>query len=232
MSSNTPAKKAPAKRAPAKKAAAAPPTRIEARRTVVTLYGGEQERELQDLLDRIAEAVRREAVGPRRMSTKSEAARLAAEYDEKRAAAPDSGVDVPLWAISYLQWGPLADQHPPREGVEYDQARQVNTQTFPRPLMLASLVEPEAAKGMDIDERVTAGELVLADLGELDIVHIRKLEKGAWDVNVGDDALPKSSLVSLLQDLRGHDSKPQPDSEPVPRPSRGGRASRRTSTTT
>lgn len=185
--------------------------KIERRRTVVTLYQGHYEPRLADLVDRIDKAEREEARGQRRAGTKSSAMALAKEHDELVDEAADTAVKVTLWALSYQDWGPLQDKHPPRDGDQRDERSGVNMSTFPGALVRASLVAPGEAS--DLDDMLVKGEVALRELGDLSQLHYTKLERAAWDVNVGDDALPKYSLVSMLKRRRDQDSKPQPDSE-------------------
>ncbi len=181
-------------------------SKIERRRAVVTLYQGNYEAELASLMEKAMAAQRAEESGmtQRRAGTKSQAMALAAEYDALLAKAEEDAVKVTVWAISNNEWGPLADEHPPREGDAKDNTFSVNMKTFPPALLRLALVEP----GTNRD-----GEQILADLGDISRIHFLKLETAAWNVNVGDDALPKFSLVSLLQQAKDPDSKQQPDSE-------------------
>lgn len=187
--------------------------KVERRRTTVTLYPGNYEQELSSLLDRTMEAQRDEDDGSaRRMgSPASRALDLAKEYDALLAKATASGIEVTLWAISYLEWGPLADGHPPREGNEDDASFGVNMKTFPPVLLRAALVAPgEAVSVADIQAK---GDRILAELGDISRVHYVKLERAAWNVNVGDDSLPKFSLESLVRQQRDPDSSQPNDSE-------------------
>lgn len=186
--------------------------KIERRRTKVTLYPGNYEAELADLLERAMAAQREEeSSGTRRAGTKSKAVALAKDYDEKRAEAVSAGVEVTLWAISYLDWGPLADEHPPRDGNADDAKQGVNMDTFPAALLRASLVTPDTTNSLE--ELKAAGEIALRELGAISRVHYVKLETAAWNVNVGDDSIPKFSLVSLLKAQRDLDSKRPSESE-------------------
>lgn len=188
-------------------------TPLERRRATVTLYPGNFDHELTALMDKAMAAQRAEetSAAGQRMGTKSEAIRLAKEYDALLATAEDSGVEVTVYAISYLEWGPLADEHPPRDNDPRDTQFGVNMKTFPQALLSVSLVPPGEAH--DFAGLKTKGESALAELGDISRVHYAKLETAAWNVNVGDDVLPKYSLVSLLKQQRGPDSKPQNDSE-------------------
>lgn len=188
------------------------PTKIERRRTTVTLYQGNYEHELGILYDEMFAALRAEesGVAPKRAGTKSKANEIAKKHDALVAEAEKTSVKVTLWAIAYYDWGPLADRHPPREDDAEDKQRGVNMKTFPEDLLYASLAGPDAG---DLDEMLSTGKRALRELGDLSRVQYVKLETAAWNVNVGDDALPKYSAVSLLKAQRGPDSKPQPDSE-------------------
>lgn len=185
---------------------------LERRRATVTLHPGNYESELAALLDKAMAAQRAEETGAgRRMGTRSEAIELAKQYDALLAEAEASGVEVTVWAISYTEWGPLADEHPPREDNPDDKVRGVNMKTFPHALLMVSLVPPGTAS--DFESLKLKGEGALGALGEISRVHYAKLETAAWNVNVGDDALPKFSLVSLLKQQRDPDSKPPSDLE-------------------
>ena len=187
------------------------PTKIERRRTTVTLYQGNYEQELADLMEQALAAQREEEIaGNKRQGTRSKSIQLAKKHDELITEAEQSAVKVTVWAISYNEWGPLADRHPPRENDGSDSQRGVNMKTFPPDLLYASLAEPGVG---DLDEMLTAGKGALRELGDLSQVQYVKLENAAWNVNVGDDALPKYSLVSLLKRQRDPDSTPLSDSE-------------------
>lgn len=186
-------------------------TKIKRRQTSVSLYQGNYEQELATLLDRTMAAERDQSVQVRKFGQVSESIELAKQYDTLLAEAESSAVVVPLWAISYTEWDPIADMHPPREDDKDDAQRGVNMKTFPGALLRASLVAPGESEG--VNDLLAKGDAALNDLGDLSRVQYVKLERAAWQVNVGDDALPKISLVSLLQAQRGDDSKPQSDSE-------------------
>lgn len=190
-------------------------TKIERRRLTVTLYQGNYEQELTDLArETLAAAEVEGQQGPARTGQRSKAMNLAKKHDAKKAEAEATAVSVTVWAVSRKEWAELADAHPPRDGDSEDKRRGVNMKTFPEALLAVSLVEPRAVEG-GIAEHVSAlsaeGQAFLDEL-DPSRVHYTKLETAAWNVNVGDDALPKYSLVSLLQAEREPDSK-QP-SEP------------------
>lgn len=187
-------------------------TKIQPRRNVVTLYQGNYEQELQDLLEDTEKAQRLETLsGSKRAGTKSAAIALAKKYDDHLAKAEDDCVKVDVWALPYTQWGPLADQFPPRDDEADDKQRGVNMKTFPKALLCASLVAPGEVDGSDpehIEALQAKGRAALNELGALSQLQYVKLERAAWNVNVGDDSLPKFSLVSLLKQQRDPDSKP------------------------
>lgn len=176
---------------------------VERRKAVVTLYQGDYQARLDDLIDRAAAALRDEAAaGPVRAGQKSKAMQLGREHDALLAEAEAAAVQVTLTEISHAAYQKLADEHPPRTDKDddgkpahpEDRAHGVNMKSFPGALLRASL----------------ADDLSLDDLSQL---HYIKLERAAWNLHAGDDALGKFSLVSRLTELRGSDSKPQPDSE-------------------
>lgn len=172
--------------------------KIARRKETVTLNQGDYQSRLSELMERTLAAQRDEASGavPKRAGTKSEANRLAREYDELVAEAEANAVKVDVYEISNTDWQKLADEHPPRDGEAGDAVRGLNMKTFP-PALLALSLDPDSA----------------IDVGDLSRVHYVKLETAAWNVNVGDDALPKFSLVSLLKQESVGDSKPPNDSE-------------------
>ena len=186
-------------------------TANERRKVTVKLYPGNYESELADLLDRAMAAKRKEdaakeaegASGPQRAGQKSEVPPLAAEsdrlamqYDTKAAEAEAAGVEVVINEISNTAWQKLADEHPPREDDERDKFNALNMSTFPAALLKVAL-DPAAS----------------VDLDELSRVHYVKLERAAWNLHNGADEIPKESLVSLLNQQRDADSKPDSDTE-------------------
>lgn len=192
------------------------------RREVVKLYPGDLDQRLSAKLDAAMAAQRAEETRPRRFGEKSDAMRLAAEYDAEVAAAEEQAVEVTVWAISRLHWSPLADEHPPRSGYEGDLKNGLNMSTFPAVLLLASLVAPEGEEGVTgptckptdpVSTVLAKGEIALDAIGDLSQAQYHKLSTAAWAVNVGGDSLPKYSLVSLLKAARETDSEPPPDSE-------------------
>lgn len=188
-------------------------TKIERRRATVKLHHGNYEQDLADKQAEFEAALAAEETGStRRKGTKSKAAALAVEWEKLKAEAAASAVEVTVWAISNTEWSTLADEHPPREDDAGDKARGVNMKTFPGPLLRASLVDP-ATEGMtSVHDKVAVGTVTLAEM-DLSRVHYVKLENAAWSINVGDDALPKYSLVSLLKQARDPDSKPRSEPE-------------------
>ena len=192
-------------------------TKIERRKTTVKLYLTEYEEQISQLRDEYARAVRDEETGPKRQGTRSKAAALAKQHDALEDEAEGAAVEVPLWAISYLDWDPLADGHPPRKGEDLDQQYGVDMNTFPAVLLRASLVPsddlPTRKPGEDIETLLKRGQEILDELGDLSRVQYVRMETAAWNVNAGDDALPKLSLVSLHKQRRDLDSKPPTASE-------------------
>jgi hypothetical protein len=185
-------------------------TKIERRRATVTLHHGNYEAELAELLDKTMAAQRKEETTPGRFSEKSAAIALAKQHDDLLAEAEASAIKITVWAIRHDEWSVIADEHPPREDDAEDAKRGLNMKTFPKALLLASLAEPKDYA--DPVGQQAEGQRILDDLAP-SRVHYAKLESAAWNVNVGDDALPKFSLVSLLKQQRDPDSGQQPDSE-------------------
>ena len=194
-------------------------TKIERRRATVILFQGNYEQELANLFEAAMTAERLETISSsKRMGTKSEAGALARQYDTLLAEANSTAVKVTVWALSNSVWGPLADEHPPRDDVDEDKQRGLNMKTFPPVLLRVSLVAPDDTKdddgkGLAIPILIAKGESAFDDLGDLSRLHYVKLERAAWNVNVGDEDIPKFSLVSLLKQQRDLDSKLRNDSE-------------------
>lgn len=184
--------------------------KITRRRAVVTLFQGNYEAELADLMERAMSALRVEEAGQKRAASKSTANALAREFDAKTAEAEETAEKVTVWALRYDQMQDLEDEHPARDGDATDARFGVNMRTFPKALLEASLVDPSTTS--DLSEIKTAGAAALADL-DVRKAHYKKLETAAWNVNVGDDNIPKESLTLLLKQARDPDSKQQPDSE-------------------
>lgn len=188
------------------------------RHTVVKLLQGNYEAELADLLDRAMAAQRAEESGAvkRRAGLRSKATALAIEYDQKRDAA-EAMAEVTVWAVRHDVWDELADSYPPREDEAADKANGFDTKSLLRALVPLSLVAPDdpAHDGpvVDLVDRLSVRGRELLDELSLSRVHYRKVEAAAWNVNAGDDSLPKLSLVSLFRGASEPDSKPQPDSE-------------------
>ena len=187
-------------------------TKIERRRATVTLYQGNYEQELADLFEAAMTAERLETLASsKRANTRSQAGALAKQYDALLAEAESTAVKVTVWALSNSIWGPLADEHPPREDDAEDAKRGLNMKTFPPVLLCAALVAPGEAT--TVDEFKAQGQTALDDIGDLSRLHYVKIERAAWNVNVGDEDIPKFSLVSLLKRQRDLDSKLPSDSE-------------------
>lgn len=191
--------------------------KIERRKTSVKLYLPEYEERISALRAEYAKARNDEETAPKRQGTRSKAAALAKEHDALEDEAEAAAIDVPLWAISYLDWNPIADEHQPRDDEDLDKQYGVNMTTFPADLLRASLVPaddlPTRKAGEDIDTLLKRGQELLDDLGDISRVQYVRLETEAWNVNAGDDALPKLSLVSLHKQQRDLDSKLPSDSE-------------------
>jgi hypothetical protein len=168
------------------------------RKAVVTLYPGNYQAELNDLMERALAAEREgRATGPRRAGAKAktDADALAQEYDAKLAEAEAASVEIVLREISNMEWEELAEAHPPREDDARDAVAGFNRQAFQRALVEASIGD----KAIDLDAMSRA--------------HFMKLANAATELHGADDSLPKESLVSLLKQYRESGSKQQPDSE-------------------
>lgn len=187
-------------------------TKIERRRTVVTLHHGNYQAELADLEQQYEAAARAEITGARRAGTKSKAAALALEHDKLRDEADETATQITLWAIGWDEWTDLTDSHPPRDDNADDTKRGYNLVTFLGALLRASLVDPSDKDATSIHDKVAMGGIALRDL-DLSRLHYVKLETAAWNVNVGDDELGKVSLVSLHKQVSDLGSKQPNDSE-------------------
>lgn len=183
----------------------------------VVLPQGDHDAALATLRREIAAEQAAEDATGGRFSSKSKAAAKAVAFDKLAAKAEAEAVTVRVYALSYDEFDPLEDLHPPRDGDAVDKRVGYDRKTFPHAVLKASLVDPEAVEGDTPEGRfrdlLAKGDAAFADLGRLSRLHYARLENEAWDVNVGDDSLPKFSAVSLLKAARGPDSKPQPDSE-------------------
>lgn len=167
---------------------------MERRKDTVKLYPQSYNDRLKELRDQVDAAVAAEtAAGPRRTGQKSKAVELAREHDAWQDAE-EGVVEVEIQEISNTAWQKLADDHPPRPGDLKDQKNGLNMKTFPDALLRASV-----------------GDSINVD--ELSRLHAAKLERAAWDLHNGDDALGKLSLVSLLTEETSEDSRQQRDSE-------------------
>lgn len=186
-------------------------TKIATRFRVITLPQGDQEAALSTLRAEIVSEQANEDAGTGRFGGKSKAAAKAVEYDKLAEKAEADAVKVTVYALAYDEFGPLQDRHPPRKDDALDARVGYDRKEFPHALLKVSLVEPETAK--DVDDLIARGDAAFAELGRLSHLHYARLEGGAWDVNVGDDSLPKFSAVSLLKQARDRASKPQRDSE-------------------
>jgi hypothetical protein len=185
--------------------------KIARRYRVVTLPQGDQESELAALRQEILAAQVAEDAAGGRFGAKSTANAKAVEFDKLSAKAEKDAIRVTVHALAYDEFGPLQDDHPPRDDDAIDKRVGYNRKTFPHALLKASLVEPDAAA--DYDDLLVKGDEAFAELGRPTQVQYARLEAAAWDVNVGDDSLPKFSAVSLLKEAKERGSKQQPDSE-------------------
>lgn len=179
--------------------------------TTVTIPAPGYAKRIADLgaeFDALAEA---ESTTPGRFGAKSKAMAKAREYDALVAEAAAQSPEVKVWQVSYLEWGQLADLHPPRPDDVVDRSRGINGKTFPRALLKIALVEPGTAE--DFDDWLAKGEEALTALGAITQPKYVELETAAWDLSAGDESLPKESAVSLLKRLKDQGSAPQPDSE-------------------
>lgn len=211
-------------------------TTIQRRRATVKLYHGHYQQALADLVEEGLAALRAETVKGGRFGGKSEATAKAVEYDEMAKEAEETTTTVWVYALLFDEIDALQEEHPPREDEARDKSAGFNVKTYLRALAECSLVPPEEIADIDdFDTRFDAlkakGKAALTELG-LTRVNYFKVETAAWNVNVGDDAIPKESFASLLKALREPDSTQQPDSEPAPASSKARSPKKRTRTTT
>lgn len=183
--------------------------KIERSRTVVSLYKGRYQVQLDELLNRSLAALRaEETAGPLRTGQGIlESTRLGKEYDDLVVVAEDDAYKVSVFALPYDLGRYLRDAHPPREDNLEDQARGVNMDTYVDALLKASLVDDEELSvGADAEDAIARGAEILAEMSPT-AVQYKRLATAAYNVNNGDDALPKFSLVSKLMELREPESK-------------------------
>lgn len=166
---------------------------------------------IRDLSAEFEDLAGAEAESAGRFGTKSKAAATAKELDALVEEAKAQAAEITVWQVSYLEWGELADRHPPREGDAIDRRRGINGKTFPKALLKIALVEPGTAE--DFEDWLAKGEEALKALGRISQTKYVELETAAWNLSAGDDSLPKESAVSLLKRLKDRDSAPLPDSE-------------------
>lgn len=179
--------------------------------TTVTIPPSGYAKRIADLGAEVDELAEAESTTPGRFGSRSKAMAKAREYDALVAEAVDKSTEVAVWQVSYLEWGQLADLHPPREGDVIDRRRGINGKTFPNALLKIALVEPGAAE--NFDDWLAKGEAALDALGAISQPKYVELETAAWDLSAGDESFPKESAVSLLKRLKDQGSAPQPDSE-------------------
>lgn len=170
--------------------------KLERRRSVVTLYQGGYHARI-DALEEEVDRLRESESVDKRHGTKSQAIVKAKERDDLVAEAEQSAIRVDVWAIDRRDWSKLADLHPPRDGERRDELYGVNMKTFPEALLVLSILAP--GEGVTFEDRLKLGEERLAPFEAASQVQWTRLVNGSWDVNVGDDSLPKSSLVSSLR---------------------------------
>lgn len=179
--------------------------------TTVAIPAPGYAKRIADLWQEFLELAEAETAAGGRFGTKSKAAAKALEHDALVEEAAAASPEVKVWQVSYLEWGQLADRHPPREDDAIDRRRGIDGKTFPKALLKIALVEPGAAE--DFDDWLAKGEEALDALGAISQPKYVELETAAWNLSAGDESLPKESAVSLLKRLKDQGSAPQPDSE-------------------
>jgi hypothetical protein len=133
---------------------------------------------------------------PRRLTSKApktEALKLAEQYDALVAEAASTAVTVTVRALPRREWRDLKAKHPPREGNERDEAVGANLETLPDDAVPACIVDgvPEAQR-----------EAFLEDLADGDWQNLAELVR---DINERATSIPKLSAVSLLQSQAAND---------------------------
>lgn len=179
--------------------------------TTITIPAPGYAKRLADLAAEVDELAEAEVASTGRFGTKSKAMEKAREYDALVEEAAAQSSEVKVWQVSYLEWGQLADRHPPRDNDMIDRRRGINGKTFPRALLKIALVEPGTAE--NFEDWLAKGEAALGALGAISQPKYVELETTAWNLSAGDESLPKESAVSLLKRLKDQDSAQQPDSE-------------------
>lgn len=166
---------------------------------VVPLYSGEDQARLEAFDDAIDDALEREskaeASPARRMSSPPVERRskaLAAERDAFLQEAEARVIQVRLRGLNRRKREALLDDHLPRPEKPRDQALGYNTETFPPALVHACIVEPAVTfeQVLEFDEESSAARF-------------DKLFAAAQIVSRMDTELPKSSAVSVLDQILG-----------------------------
>jgi hypothetical protein len=186
---------------------------IKPRTTTVPLYQGDDLDRLQQLADavntwqdRLDEAQKNAETAPPRgmldtedpVATAASALQAAREaHDAFLAEAEPRAIKVTLEALGRKKFRSLADDHPPREGNEGDQAIGVNDETFKEALVPLSIVSPKWDTSGEREEF----------LDSLALAQFRKLYLAAYLLNAADGADPKAltdSVPSLIESATQH----------------------------
>lgn len=175
------------------------------RTRIVELYPGDVEVRLAELREIIAaDGIDDAPAKPRRNADKPvvrPADAAAEEYDRIVEGAREGALRVALKAVPQRMFDQLRDEHPPREGEKRDESLGANEDTFFWPLIRAALVEPVTdEQWAEFEENCSRP-------------NFNKLASAAYELALEDVALPKSSAVSALRQMRASASQPQPDSE-------------------
>jgi len=174
------------------------PLIVPPRTTTVLLYPGGVEQQLDDLMEQIDEARAAER-STRRMNSKSEAMRLAEEYDRVAAEAQDAIVAVVLSEVPARRYREMQEQHPPRIGNRRDEQLGFNEESFVRALVGAAIVSPEVTPEQFEEFADSVSEW-----------NWKKLTNAAWQLANSEPNLPKPRAVSLLRQIAERESK-RPD---------------------
>lgn len=178
------------------------PLIVPPRTKTVFLYPGGAEEELDDLRDKLDAAMVADNPATRRMNSRSNADKIAAEFDAKAAAAAESAVRVVLAEVPARTYRQMQDENPPRKGNKRDDNLGFNEEAFLRALVRAAITSPEVT-----DEQFEEFADAVSEF------HWRKLTTTAWEMANQELALPKPFAVSLLRRMREAGSKQQPDTE-------------------
>lgn len=182
------------------------PLIVPPRTTTVTLYPGGVEQQLDALMTQIDEA-RAAETSTRRMNAKSEAMRLAEEYDRLVDENEAQVVTVTLSEVPARQYREMQENHPPRKGNRRDEQLGFNEPDFLRSLVGASITEPKVTPeqfDQFVDGYTDDDEVYHPGVSEW---NWKKLTTSAWALANTEPDLPKPRAVSLLRQMAERESR-------------------------